>query len=75
MLVLHKAIGRARRMVVASSQHQGAIILEALIEYNSCCIIIDKLSHTGDVQAASSICQCGIALVATAHTRNSERAS
>jgi hypothetical protein len=43
-------------------------MLEALINHNPRCIIVDELSNYADVEAAKSICQRGIALVATAHT-------
>jgi hypothetical protein len=67
MQVPHEAIGSARRIVVPPGDCQGAIMLEALVNHNPRCIIVDELCHERDVRAACSICQRGVALVATAH--------
>jgi hypothetical protein len=63
----HPAIGDARRMMVPRGDAQAAIMLQALTNHNPDIIVVDELSHGGDVRAVRSICQRGVALVATAH--------
>lgn len=67
MQLPHEAIGSARRMAVPADKPQGDVMLDALTNHNPRAIVVDELSHASDVRAARSICQRGIALVATAH--------
>jgi hypothetical protein len=54
-------------MMVPQRSHQATIMLQALTNHNPDIIIVDELSEADDVRAARSICQRGVALVATAH--------
>ena len=68
--VPHEAIGDARRMMVPRSSAQAAVMLQALTNHNPDVIVVDELSRGGDVRAARSVCQRGVALVATAHANS-----
>lgn len=67
MQVPHRAIGDARRMMVPRATQQAPVMLQALTNHNPDVIVVDELSHASDVRAARSVCQRGVALVATAH--------
>lgn len=65
--VPHSAIGRARRMQVPGGQLQADIMIRAVENHNPNVLIIDEISTEAEVQAARTIAQRGIQLIATAH--------
>jgi|TARA_B110000116_G_scaffold174631_1_gene151082 stage III sporulation protein SpoIIIAA len=65
--VPHPAIGSSRRMQVASPKHQHAVMIEAVENHMPEVIIIDEMSTTEESDAARTIAERGVQLVATAH--------
>ena len=65
--VPHPAIGSSRRMQVASPQLQHSVMIEAVENHMPEVIIIDEMSTTEESDAARTIAERGVQLVATAH--------
>ena len=63
----HPAIGHARRMQVASSNLQHAVMIEAVENHMPQAIIIDEMSTELEAAAARTIAERGVQLIATAH--------
>ena len=63
----HPAIGKSRRMQVASPLAQHAVMIEAVENHMPEVIIIDELGTEQDANAARTIAERGVQLVATAH--------
>ncbi|MFL2804239.1 MAG: R3H domain-containing nucleic acid-binding protein [Dehalococcoidia bacterium] len=63
----HKAIGRARRMQVHSLEHQHSIMIEAVQNHMPEVIVIDEIGTALEANAARTIAERGVQLVATAH--------
>jgi stage III sporulation protein SpoIIIAA len=63
----HPAIGRARRMQVQSPALQHAVMIEAVENHMPEVIIIDEIGNELDANAARTIAERGVQLVATAH--------
>jgi len=63
----HPAIGRARRMQVASPSMQQAVMIEAVENHMPEVIVIDEIGTELEAQAARTIAERGVQLVATAH--------
>lgn len=68
----HPAIGRARRMQVPRGQAQAEIMIRAVENHNPNVLIIDEISAHEEVEAARTIAQRGIQLIATAHGKHLE---
>lgn len=68
----HPAIGRARRMQVPRGQLQAEIMIRAVENHNPNVLIIDEISALEEVEAARTIAQRGIQLIATAHGKHLE---
>ncbi len=65
--VPHPAIGRARRMQVPRTELQHRVMIEAVENHMPEVIIIDEMSTELEAQAARTIAERGVQLVATAH--------
>jgi stage III sporulation protein SpoIIIAA len=63
----HPAIGRARRMQVATPAMQHAVMIEAVENHMPQVIIIDEIGTELEAQAARTIAERGVQLVGTAH--------
>jgi stage III sporulation protein SpoIIIAA len=63
----HPGIGRARRMQVARPDQQHAVMIEAVENHMPEVIVIDEIGTDLEAQAARTIAERGVQLVATAH--------
>ena len=63
----HPAIGHARRMQVATPTMQHAVMIEAVENHMPEVIVIDEIGTELEAQAARTIAERGVQLVATAH--------
>ncbi len=63
----HPAIGRARRMQVASPSLQHAVMIEAVENHMPEVIIIDEIGRELEAVAARTIAERGVQLIGTAH--------
>jgi stage III sporulation protein SpoIIIAA len=63
----HPAIGRARRMQVARPELQHQVMIEAVENHMPEVIVIDEIGTELEGQAARTIAERGVMLVATAH--------
>ena len=65
--VPHPAIGHARRMQVPRSTRQADVMIEAVENHMPEVIVIDEIGTEEEAQAARTIAERGVQLVATAH--------
>ncbi|MFC2003409.1 R3H domain-containing nucleic acid-binding protein [Chloroflexota bacterium] len=63
----HPAIGHARRMQVITPAMQHAVMIEAVENHMPEVIVIDEIGTELEAQAARTIAERGVQLVATAH--------
>ncbi len=63
----HPAIGRARRMQVSRPEFQHQVMIEAVENHMPEVIVIDEIGTEAEAQAARTIAERGVMLVATAH--------
>jgi len=63
----HPAIGHARRMQVAKPSMQHSVMIEAVENHMPEVIVIDEIGTALEAQAARTIAERGVQLVATAH--------
>jgi len=63
----HPGIGRARRMQVARTAEQHAVMIEAVENHMPEVIVIDEIGTELEAAAARTIAERGVQLVATAH--------
>ncbi len=63
----HPGIGRARRMQVARTAEQHAVMIEAVENHMPQVIVIDEIGTELEGAAARTIAERGVQLVATAH--------
>ena len=63
----HPGIGKARRMQVPTPARQHAVMVEAVENHMPEVIIIDEIGTELEAQAARTIAERGVQLVATAH--------
>lgn len=63
----HPGIGRARRMQVARTAEQHAVMIEAVENHMPEVIVIDEIGIELEAAAARTIAERGVQLVATAH--------
>ncbi len=63
----HPAIGHARRMQVTTPDMQHAVMIEAVENHMPEVIVIDEIGTQLETQAARTIAERGVQLVATAH--------
>jgi stage III sporulation protein SpoIIIAA len=65
--VPHPAVGRARRMQVASPSLQHEVMIEAVENHNPEVIVIDEIGRELEAAAARTIAERGVQLIGTAH--------
>ncbi len=65
--VPHPAVGRARRMQVATPSLQHEVMIEAVENHSPEVIVIDEIGRALEAQAARTIAERGVQLVGTAH--------
>ena len=70
--VPHPAVGKARRMQVATPSLQHEVMIEAVENHNPEVIVIDEIGRELEAMAARTIAERGVQLVATAHGRTME---
>lgn len=63
----HPGIGKARRMQVSSPDKQHAVMIEAVENHMPEVVIVDEIGTEAEAQAARTIAERGVQLVATAH--------
>ncbi|MBP8974911.1 MAG: AAA family ATPase [Anaerolineae bacterium] len=65
--VPHPAVGRARRMQVATPLLQHEVMIEAVENHNPETIVIDEIGRELEAAAARTIAERGVQLIGTAH--------
>ncbi|MBR1776882.1 AAA family ATPase, partial [bacterium] len=65
--VPHPAVGSARRMQVAQPELQKDIMIEAVENHTPEVIVVDEIGTEAEAQAARTIAERGVMLIATAH--------
>ncbi|KAG2449939.1 hypothetical protein HYH02_000043 [Chlamydomonas schloesseri] len=65
--VPHSCIGSARRLQVGRREQLQAVMLEAVQNHGPQVVVVDELGSRQEAEAARSISQRGVMLVATAH--------
>ncbi len=70
--VPHPAVGRARRMQVATPSLQHEVMIEAVENHNPEVIVIDEIGRELEALAARTIAERGVQLIGTAHGRSLE---
>jgi stage III sporulation protein SpoIIIAA len=65
--VPHPAVGRARRMQVATPSRQHEVMIEAVENHNPEAIVIDEIGRELEAMAARTIAERGVQLIGTAH--------
>lgn len=68
----HPAIGAARRMQVAQPEFQKDIMIEAVENHTPEVIVVDEIGTEAEAQAARTIAERGVMLIATAHGNSLE---
>ena len=63
----HPAIGHARRMQVSAPTQQHAVMIEAVENHMPEVIIVDEMGTELEAEAARTIAERGVQLIATAH--------
>ncbi len=65
--VPHPAVGSARRMQVPQPEFQKDIMIEAVENHTPQVIVVDEIGTEPEAQAARTIAERGVMLIATAH--------
>lgn len=68
----HPAIGHARRMQVTQPEYQKDIMIEAVENHTPEVIVVDEIGTEAEAQAARTIAERGVMLIATAHGNSLE---
>ena len=68
----HPAIGHARRMQVRQPEFQKDIMIEAVENHTPEVIVVDEIGKEEEAQAARTIAERGVMLIATAHGNSLE---
>uniref|UniRef100_A0A6B2L513 AAA+ ATPase domain-containing protein n=1 Tax=Arcella intermedia TaxID=1963864 RepID=A0A6B2L513_9EUKA len=63
----HSSVGLARRMMVPSVEEQGNVMVECLQNHTPDVIVIDEIGRRNEVEAAATVKQRGVRLIASAH--------
>ena len=63
----HAAIGHARRMQVPSPDRQHRVMIEAVENHMPEVIVVDEIGTEAEAEAARTIAERGVRLIATAH--------
>ncbi len=66
----HPGVGRARRMQVPSPDRQHAVMIEAVENHMPEVIVIDEIGTQAEAEAARTIAERGVQLIATAHGKS-----
>jgi stage III sporulation protein SpoIIIAA len=70
--VPHPAVGKARRMQVATPSLQHEVMIEAVENHNPQVIVIDEIGRELEAAAARTIAERGVQLIGTAHGNSLE---
>jgi stage III sporulation protein SpoIIIAA len=70
--VPHPAVGKARRMQVATPSLQHEVMIEAVENHNPEVIVIDEIGRELEAAAARTIAERGVQLIGTAHGNSLE---
>ena len=70
--VPHPAIGSARRMQVRQPEFQKDIMIEAVENHTPEVIVVDEIGTEAEAQAARTIAERGVMLIATSHGNSLE---
>jgi len=70
--VPHPAVGASRRMQVAQPELQKDIMIEAVENHTPEVIVVDEIGTEEEAQAARTIAERGVMLIATAHGNSLE---
>jgi stage III sporulation protein SpoIIIAA len=65
--VPHGCIGLARRMMVPTLDQQGAVMVECVQNHTPHVMVIDEIGRPREVQAARTVKQRGVRMIASAH--------
>jgi stage III sporulation protein SpoIIIAA len=65
--VPHPGIGRARRLQVPQPDQQHAVMIEAVENHMPEVVVIDEIGTRAEAEAARTIAERGVQLIATAH--------
>jgi hypothetical protein len=66
----HPSIGRSRRMQVPDPNQQHRVMIEAVENHTPHVIVIDEIGSAEEAEAARTIAERGVMLIATAHGNN-----
>ncbi len=65
--VPHPCVGHARRMMVRSLAAQGSVMIECVQNHAPHVMVIDEIGRAAEVEAARTVKQRGVRMVASAH--------
>jgi len=65
--VPHASVGFSRRMMVPGIEAQGRVMIECLQNHTPDVIILDEIGRRAEVEAARTVCQRGVRIIASAH--------
>ena len=68
----HPAVGHARRMQVRQPEYQKDIMIESVENHTPEVIVVDEIGTEAEAQAARTIAERGVMLIATAHGNSLE---
>ena len=68
----HPAIGSSRRMQVCNPINQHSVMIEAVENHMPEVVVIDEIGNENEAQAARTIAERGVQLIATAHGQTLE---
>lgn len=68
----HPAVGHARRMQVRQPEYQKDVMIEAVENHTPEVIVVDEIGTEAEAQAARTIAERGVMLIATAHGNSLE---
>ncbi|MGC9318486.1 MAG: R3H domain-containing nucleic acid-binding protein, partial [Armatimonadota bacterium] len=68
----HPAIGRARRMQVPNDRLQADVMIEAVENHMPEVVVVDEIGTEQEAEAARTIAERGVQLIATAHGNDLE---
>lgn len=63
----HECVGKARRMMVGSVQAQASVMVECVQNHTPHVMVIDEIGRPAEVEAARTIRQRGVRMIASAH--------
>ena len=66
-MIPHKCIGLARRMMVPSLDKQSSVMVECVQNHTPHVMVIDEIGRPQEVQAARTVKQRGVRMIASAH--------